>query len=158
MQQPWKDRNANLITARRQLNCAALPARTLSSKNATPLYGARRIFGAAMLAIQAYIFFGPLPVSPAAAAVTALVSYVAFAFVAERLERSRALISSCAERIPLPHYSRSTHRSQVEMSRKFKSRCNSCRMSPGREIKILVAFGLMSRYNMGVNPFLSRSC
>ena len=51
------------------------------------------IFGLAMLAIQAYIFFGPPPVSPAAAAITALVSYVVFAFVAQWLDRQRALAS-----------------------------------------------------------------
>jgi hypothetical protein len=47
------------------------------------------VFGVAMLAIQGYVFFGPPPVSPAAAAVTALVSYVVFAAVAEWLGRQR---------------------------------------------------------------------
>jgi hypothetical protein len=47
------------------------------------------VFGVVMLSIQAYIFFGPPPASPAAAAVTALVSYVAFAFVAQWLARRR---------------------------------------------------------------------
>jgi hypothetical protein len=37
------------------------------------------VFGALMLAIQAYIFFGPPPVSGPAVAVTALVAYGAFA-------------------------------------------------------------------------------
>ncbi len=39
------------------------------------------VFGVVMLAIQGYVFFGPPPASPAAAAVTALVSYVVFAAV-----------------------------------------------------------------------------
>ena len=47
------------------------------------------IFGIVMLAIQGYIFFGPPPVSPAAAAVTALVSYGVFALVAQWLARQR---------------------------------------------------------------------
>jgi len=51
------------------------------------------IFGLAMLAIQSYVFFGPPPVSPAAAAITALVAYVAFAFVAQWLDRQRVLAS-----------------------------------------------------------------
>ncbi len=45
------------------------------------------IFGLLMLAIQGYVFFGPPPVSPAAAAVTALISYVVFAAVAHWLDR-----------------------------------------------------------------------
>lgn len=47
------------------------------------------IFGLLMLFIQVYIFFGPPPASPVAAAVTALVSYVAFAAVAHWLDRNR---------------------------------------------------------------------
>jgi membrane-bound metal-dependent hydrolase YbcI (DUF457 family) len=47
------------------------------------------LFGVVMLAIQSYIFFGPPPVSPAAAAITALVSYVVFAVLAEWLGRQR---------------------------------------------------------------------
>jgi hypothetical protein len=46
-------------------------------------------FGILMLAIQSYVFFGPPPVSPGAAAVTALVSYVVFAAVAQWLDRQR---------------------------------------------------------------------
>jgi hypothetical protein len=49
------------------------------------------IFGVVMLAIQAYIFFGPPPVSPDAAAATALVSYVVFAAIAHWLDRKRAI-------------------------------------------------------------------
>ena len=45
------------------------------------------LFGAVMLLIQAYVFFGPPPVSAQAAAVTALVAYVVFAAVAAWLER-----------------------------------------------------------------------
>jgi hypothetical protein len=47
------------------------------------------VFGVVMLAIQSYIFFGPPPASPAAAAITALVSYVVFAALAEWLARQR---------------------------------------------------------------------
>jgi len=52
------------------------------------------LFGAVMLAIQSYIFFGPPPVSPAAAAITALVSYVLFAVLAEWLARQRTQIAA----------------------------------------------------------------
>ena len=48
------------------------------------------VFGIVMLAIQSYIFFGPPPASPAAAAVTALVSYLVFAALAEWLTRQRS--------------------------------------------------------------------
>jgi membrane-bound metal-dependent hydrolase YbcI (DUF457 family) len=47
------------------------------------------IFGCAMVAVQSLVFFGPPPTSPKAAAVTALVSYAAFAGVAYWLERKR---------------------------------------------------------------------
>ena len=49
------------------------------------------VFGILMLAIQSYIFFGPPPASPGAAAITALVSYALFAAVAEWLDRQRHL-------------------------------------------------------------------
>lgn len=52
------------------------------------------LFGLVMLAIQAYIFFGPPPASPGAAAVTALVSYVAFAAVARWLDGKREPVGS----------------------------------------------------------------
>jgi hypothetical protein len=45
------------------------------------------VFGLLMLLIQAYVFFGPPPVSANAAALTALTSYGVFAAVAARLER-----------------------------------------------------------------------
>jgi len=45
------------------------------------------VFGVVMLAIQAYVFFGPPPASDKAAAVTALVSYVVFALIIRALER-----------------------------------------------------------------------
>jgi membrane-bound metal-dependent hydrolase YbcI (DUF457 family) len=45
------------------------------------------VFGVVMLAIQAYIFFGPPPASDKAAAATALVSYAVFAIVIRALER-----------------------------------------------------------------------
>jgi hypothetical protein len=48
------------------------------------------IFGVGMLAVQAYVFFGPPPTSDKAAAITALVSYLAFAGIAYWLERKRA--------------------------------------------------------------------
>ena len=47
------------------------------------------VFGILMLAIQGYIFFGPPPTSPGAAAITALVSYFVFAVVAHWLDRQR---------------------------------------------------------------------
>jgi hypothetical protein len=47
------------------------------------------IFGILMLAIQSYIFFGPPPTSPVAAAVTALVSYIVFAAAAHWLDCNR---------------------------------------------------------------------
>jgi membrane-bound metal-dependent hydrolase YbcI (DUF457 family) len=51
---------------------------------------ARRIataaFGVIMLAIQAYVFFGPPPASDKAAAATAIVAYVVFAVVIRLLE------------------------------------------------------------------------
>lgn len=46
------------------------------------------IFGLVMLGIQAYVFFGPPPVSDKAIAWTALAAYAAFAVVAARLERA----------------------------------------------------------------------
>jgi membrane-bound metal-dependent hydrolase YbcI (DUF457 family) len=48
------------------------------------------LFGIVMLAIQAYIFFGPPPASDKAAAVLALISYFLFALVAYWLESNRA--------------------------------------------------------------------
>jgi hypothetical protein len=48
------------------------------------------IFGFVMLAVQAYVFFGPPPTSDKAAATTALVSYLAFAGIAYWLEGKRA--------------------------------------------------------------------
>ncbi len=45
------------------------------------------VFGVIMLAIQAYVFFGPPPASDNAAAITALVSYAVFALIIRALER-----------------------------------------------------------------------
>src|SRR5437667_2175195 len=45
------------------------------------------VFGVGMLGIQAYGFFGPPPVSPNAAAATALLSYAVFAVVIRALDR-----------------------------------------------------------------------
>lgn len=47
------------------------------------------VFGIVMLAIQSYIFFGPLPTSPVDAAVTALITYIVFAAVAHWLDSNR---------------------------------------------------------------------
>lgn len=51
-------------------------------------------FGVVMLSVQAYVFFGPPPVSPAAAASTALAAYAVFALViwwiADRPRAARA--------------------------------------------------------------------
>ena len=44
-------------------------------------------FGVVMLAIQAYVFFGPPPASDKAAAATALIAYAVFAVVVRALER-----------------------------------------------------------------------
>jgi hypothetical protein len=52
-----------------------------------PRKAAAVVFGCAMLALQAYIFFGPPPVSIQATAVTALVAYALFAGVIAWLER-----------------------------------------------------------------------
>src|SRR5882724_11461156 len=48
-------------------------------------------FGVIMLAIQAYVFFGPPPASDKAAAATALIGYAVFALVIRALERRRDL-------------------------------------------------------------------
>jgi len=45
------------------------------------------VFGVVMLAIQAYVFFGPPPASDKAAAATALIAYAVFAVVIRALER-----------------------------------------------------------------------
>jgi hypothetical protein len=47
------------------------------------------VFGLVMLAIQAYVFFGPPPMSDKAAASTALAAYAVLAAVVARLERPR---------------------------------------------------------------------
>lgn len=46
-------------------------------------------FGILMIAIQAYIFFGPVPGLPGELAVTALVSYIVFAAAIQWLDRQR---------------------------------------------------------------------
>lgn len=51
---------------------------------------AMTVFGLAMFAIQAYVFFGPPPTSGNAAAVTAIVAYALFAFVIRRLDAAAA--------------------------------------------------------------------
>ena len=53
-------------------------------------------FGLIMVAIQAYVFFGPPPVSDKAAAATALASYVLFAGIIRLLERPRAVADAGA--------------------------------------------------------------
>ena len=47
------------------------------------------IFGLVMIAIQAFVFFGPPPASDHAAAITALASYFGFAAIVYWLERKR---------------------------------------------------------------------
>jgi hypothetical protein len=47
------------------------------------------VFGILMLAVQAFVFFGPPPGSDQAAAATALVAYVVFALVIRVLERRK---------------------------------------------------------------------
>lgn len=54
---------------------AGAPRRTLTT-----------VFGVVMVAIQAYVFFGPPPISDKAAAVTALVAYVLFAVTIRFME------------------------------------------------------------------------
>ena len=49
------------------------------------------VFGMLMLAIQAYIFFGPPPISDHAAAATALIAYAVFATVIWWLQDRRAI-------------------------------------------------------------------
>lgn len=53
---------------------------------------ATAVFGIVMLAIQAYVFFGPPPASDKAAALTAIVAYVIFAVVIRLLEGKRAIV------------------------------------------------------------------
>jgi hypothetical protein len=47
-------------------------------------------FGLIMVCIQAYVFFGPPPVSDKAAAATALTAYVLFAAIIRFLERPQS--------------------------------------------------------------------
>jgi membrane-bound metal-dependent hydrolase YbcI (DUF457 family) len=67
-------------------------------KRTTPVNSLGRfgppVFGVIMLGIQAYVFFGPPPASPGAAAVTALVSYVVFAGVARAIDQRRRPLGS----------------------------------------------------------------
>jgi hypothetical protein len=57
------------------------------------------VFGILMLAIQCYVFFGPPPSSPSAAAISALVFYAVFGAVAQWLDRQRshAAVQACLE-------------------------------------------------------------
>ena len=66
-----------------------LYVRTAPSKRA-PMW----IFGAVLLAVQLYTFFGPLPTSAAGAAWSALAGYAVFATVAARLERPPRVAAS----------------------------------------------------------------
>jgi hypothetical protein len=45
------------------------------------------VFGLLLLGVQLFVFFGSPPTSPAAAAITALASYVLFAAISYWLER-----------------------------------------------------------------------
>src|SRR6185369_17854318 len=58
-------------------------------RTGVPRRGAILVFCLVMLAIQAYVFFGPPPVSDKAAAATALVAYALFAGVIRWLEGPR---------------------------------------------------------------------
>ena len=62
--------------------------RVTSPINAIGRFGLPAL-GVVMVAIQSYVFFGPAPSSPAAAATTALASYIVFAGLAEWLTRRR---------------------------------------------------------------------
>lgn len=62
--------------------------RSTTSVSAVGKYG-MVFFGLGMLPIQAAVFFGPPPVSDRAAAITALVFYAVFAWVASWLDRKR---------------------------------------------------------------------
>jgi membrane-bound metal-dependent hydrolase YbcI (DUF457 family) len=67
----------------------ALYLRTTTPKNNIGRYG-MVIFGLIMVAVQAYVFFGPPPVSDKAAAATALVLYFGFAAIVYWLEGKRS--------------------------------------------------------------------
>lgn len=71
----------------------ALYLRKTKAKNAVGRFGFP-VFGIAMIAIQASVFFGPPPTSPNAAAITALVAYFVFALVANLIDRQREYIST----------------------------------------------------------------
>jgi hypothetical protein len=60
-------------------------------RSGAPRRLATAVFGLIMVVIQAYIFFGPPPVSDKAAAATALAAYVLFAGVIRVLERPRPI-------------------------------------------------------------------
>ena len=62
--------------------------RSTTSNSAVGKYGVA-VLGVVMLSIQATVFFGPPPSSDSAAAVTALVLYFVFAWIAFWLERRR---------------------------------------------------------------------
>jgi hypothetical protein len=70
------------------LEAALLLVAMLVYLHSTPQRTAVLAFGLVMLGVQAYVFFGPPPVSPVAAAATALGSYGVFAlciwFLADR--------------------------------------------------------------------------
>lgn len=63
----------------------------IALRNGAARRTATAVFCLAMLAIQAYVFFGPPPASDKAAAITALASYVVFAVVIRLLEGRREI-------------------------------------------------------------------
>lgn len=69
--------------------------RTTQPVNAIGRFGPI-VFAVLILVIQVFVFFGPPPTSPSAAAITALVSYAAFASVAEWLSSQRKHVASRA--------------------------------------------------------------
>ena len=79
---------AFLLEAALALGGIALYMRATSGATALARFG-MPVFGVVMLAVQASVFFGPPPPSPEAIAVTALVSYFAFAAIAGWLDRKR---------------------------------------------------------------------
>jgi membrane-bound metal-dependent hydrolase YbcI (DUF457 family) len=69
--------------------------RSTTSVSAIGQYG-MVVFGLVMLPIQAAVFFGPPPVSDRAAAITALVFYAVFAWIASWLDRRRIPVPGTA--------------------------------------------------------------
>ena len=65
-------------------------------KSAPPRRAGVLVFGLVMLAVQAYVFFGPAPTSDRSVALTALACYVTFAAIIGLLERPRRTPAAAA--------------------------------------------------------------